>query len=400
MTRRQRRDSSPVSAGGARAEGTSAIEVSRSIPLPVQRVLWGRAAGRCEFAGCNKALWKSSITQEPVNIAQAAHIYSFSEAGPRGRGPTAADAIHSVGNLLLVCHECHRKIDQQDDGGRYTADLLKRMKALHEERIELVTGIAPENKSHILLYGANVGDHGGPLNYRAAAPALFPSRYPADDKPIELTTVNSAFTDMNDDFWTLEAQALRTKYERRVRERVTAGELTHLSVFALAPQPLLILLGTLIGDIVPADVYQRHREPPTWEWPAMAPVPEFRVTKPERTSGAPALVLALSATVTTDRITSILGDDASIWTVTVAAPHNDLTKSRNQLAVLRGLLRRLFDQIKADHGQATPLHVFPVMSVSAAVEFGRVRAPKADMPWRIYDQVNRRGGFVSALSIE
>jgi hypothetical protein len=39
------------------------------------------------------------------------------------------------------------------------------------------------------------------------------------------------------------------------------------------------------------------------------------------------------------------------------------------------------------------------MGVSFAVEFGRVRMPKAHMPMMIYDQVNDRGGFVQALSI-
>ena len=311
-----------------------------------------------------------------------------------------ADAVHSVDNLLLVCHECHRKIDQEGDGGRYTASLLKAMKAQHEERIERVTGIAPDKRSYVVLYGANVGDHSSPLNYSSAAPALFPLRYPAEDKAVELATVNSAFTDVTPDFWAIESADLRAKYERRVRERLASGEIAHLSVFALAPQPLLILLGTLIGDIVPADVYQRHREPTTWVWPDAGPVPEFIVTKPARMSGVPALVLALSATVTADRITAVLGEDASIWTVTVPEPHNDLTRSRDQLSQLRALLRRVFDEIKATHGQTTPLNVFPVMSVSAAVEFGRVRMPKADMPWRIYDQVNRRGGFVFALSIE
>jgi hypothetical protein len=392
------RPSTRIGGDGVRLQAIRPREVSRSIPLPVQRVLWGRAAGRCEFAGCNKPLWKSSITQEAVNIAQAAHIYSFSKAGPRGR--IAVDAIHNVDNLLLVCHECHRKIDQEVDGGRYTGNLLKRMKALHEERIERVSGITAEKKSHILLYGANVGDYSGPLNYRDAAPALFPQRYPADDRPIDLATVNSSLTDVADDFWNVEAEGLRTKFERRVRERVASGDVAHLSVFALAPQPLLILLGTLLGDIVPADVYQRHREPATWEWPDRAQTPEFLLVKPTGAIGPPALVMALSASVTSDRITSVLGPDASIWTITVANPHNDLTKSRDQLSKLRALLRRVFDEIKATHRQTTPLHVFPAMSVSAAVEFGRVRSPKADMPWRIHDQVNRRDGFVYALSVE
>src|SRR5438093_1402842 len=97
-------------------------------------------------------------------------------------------------------------------------------------------------------------------------------------------------------------------------------------------------------------------------------------------------------------ITSVLGPQASIWTVTVPTPNNEVTKSREQLSQ-PSVLRRLFDEIKAVHGQTTALHVFPVASVSAAVEFGPVRMPKADMPWLIYDQVNALGGFVPTLSI-
>ena len=180
---------------------------------------------------------------------------------------------------------------------------------------------------------------------------------------------------------------------------LATGEIDHLSVFALAPQPLLILLGTLLGDIVPAQVYQRHREPPTWQWPATTKTPAFEVHEPAMRSGPPALLLALSATVTSDRIRTVLGRDVAIWTVTVPTPHNDIMKSREQLSRFRALLRPVFDRIKAAHGQTTLLHLFPVAPLSAAVECGRVRMPKADMPWCIYDQVSARGGFVTALSI-
>ena len=362
-------------------------------------MLWGRAASRCQFAGCNKPLWKSAVTQEQVNVAQKAHIYSFSSDGPRGNARIPRDRINGLGNLMLVCHQCHQKIDSEQDGGRYTAALLRQMKAGHEARVELVTGIEPEKKSHIVLYGANIGDHSSPLNYQDAAPALFPDRYPTSDSPIELTTVNSSFLDRDPAFWAVEAENLERKFNQRVGERLATGDIAHLSVFAVAPQPLLILLGSLLGDIVPAQVYQRHRDPPTWQWPGTALTPPFEVREPATVSGPPALVLALSATVAPDRITSVLGVDVSIWTVTVPTPHNDVTKSRGQLSQLRALLRRLLDQIKAAHGQGTPLHVFPVASVSTAVEFGRIRMPKADMPWQIYDQVDAWGGFVPALSI-
>ncbi len=113
----------------------------------------------------------------------------------------------------------------------------------------------------------------------------------------------------------------------------------------------------------------------------------------------PALVLAISAIVTSDRIVSVLGDNVSIWTVTLPSPHNDAIKSPEHLSQWRALLRPLLDRIKATHGQTTPLHVFPAAPVSAAIEFGRIRMPKADMPWQIYDQVAELGGFVRALTI-
>jgi hypothetical protein len=344
-------------------------------------------------------LWKSSVTQEQVNIAEKAHIYSFGEGGPRGHEEILDEKINDMSNLLLVCEECHKSIDKEKDGGRYTAVLLQRMKSSHERRIEIVTGIDIRKQSHIVLYGANVGDHSSPLSFDRTASALFPDHYPGDDKGIELATVNSSFTDRNPEFWKVEQHGLNTKFNRRVRERLTSGEASHLSIFALAPQPLLILLGTLLTDIPNADVFQLHREPQGWEWPNGGDEEPFRVVEPIETAGIPALVLSLSANISADRIESVLGKKVSIWNVTIPAPHNDFVKSRGQLSSFRKLMRPLMDRVKAKHGQNTTLHIFPAVPVSIAVELGRVRMPKADMPWKIYDQVNVLGGFIPATII-
>jgi len=364
-------------------------------------MLWGRAAGRCEFAGCNKVLSRSSVTQEQVNTAQKAHIYSFSADGSRGHAGVAAEELNDLGNLILVCHECHAKMDQHKDGGRYTVELLQAMKAEHERRIDVVAAITRGMTSHIVLYGANIGGHGSPLNYAEAALALFPGRYPAEDRAIELGMVDSSLRDSSDAFWTVESDSLGSKFDQRIRERLVRGDVAHLSVFALAPQPLLVLLGTLLGDLADVQVFQRHREPEqTWRWPANHATQEFQVHEPgSGAAGPPALVLALSATITRGRITGVLGDEAAIWMVTIPEPNNEFTKSREQLSKFRSLTRRLLDKIKARHGQTTPLHIFPATSVSTAVELGRVRMPKADAPWRVYDQVNQRGGFMPALDI-
>ena len=374
---------------------------SRDITRSIESMLWGRAAGRCEFQGCNQELYKSRVTQEPVNIAEKAHIYAFSSAGPRGNTRAARASLNAIENLMLVCGACHTTIDKQWTQKRYTVAMLQKWKQEHERRIARVTDVGPEKRSHILLFHANIGDHRGPLHYQLAADAVFPERYPAEDHPIEIGYRNNPLSeDTQSLFWQMESTNLETKYAD-VRTCVTRGDITHLSVFAIAPQPLLIKLGALLGDIVPVDVYQLHREPrSTWKWPARPKaLPPFEIKRPTSESGPPALVLELSATVTADRITSVLGVTASIWTVTVPLPDKEIVKSRGQLSTIRTLFRQLFDEIKAAHGQAALLHVFPAMPVSLAVELGRARSPKADMPWRIYDHVNELGGFVPALEI-
>jgi len=57
------------------------------------------------------------------------------------------------------------------------------------------------------------------------------------------------------------------------------------------------------------------------------------------------------------------------------------------------------DNIKALHGQSTTIHIFPAMPAALAVEFGRVRMPKADLPLLIYDENRGAGGFQPALTI-
>jgi hypothetical protein len=63
-------------------------------------------------------------------------------------------------------------------------------------------------------------------------------------------------------------------------------------------------------DITNAEVFQRRREPQTWDWPDKARPVRFEVQEPSSFEGRPAMVLALSAPVTDDRITAVLGEQA------------------------------------------------------------------------------------------
>ena len=372
-------------------------EVTRHISPSVACELWGRAAGRCEC--CNRLLYKSPLTQERVNISEKAHIYSFSAKGPRGRGPYARNSsgLNDVENLMLVCHDCHKTIDQDQKGERYGPELLKKWKKAHEARVALVTEISPSNKSHVVLFGAKIGEEASPLQFERAAEALFPNRFPSEDRPVRLSMV-CEHEDNSEKYWSAETDNLRAAFERHVLPRIQEAQPFHFSVFALAPQPLLILLGSLFTDKTPVDVYQLHREPPTWHWQPHPSGFEFRINQPQRTGGNPVLIISLSASVAHDRVAHVTGEDVSIWELTIDEPQNDFLKSEAQLAMFRAAARKIIAAIASAHGKAH-LKIFPAMPVSCAVELGRIRMPKSDMPWEIFDQNNKRDGFIPTITI-
>jgi len=375
------------------------VRLARRVSRIAERELWARAAGRCQFSGCNRILYKSPLTQESVHIAEKAHIYSFSVGGPRGQGPLKKkrQLLDGVENLLLVCHDCHRKIDKEKDGGRYCAGLLKDWKLEHEKRVAIVTGVAPRKRSTVVLYGANIGDELSPLHPMQAHSAMFPHSYPSDEKPICLS-MSWEGRDDQPDYWKTEEKNLCARFDRFVRPRIQEND--HFSIFGLAPIPLLVRLGTLFTDKIPAHVYQLRREPEqTWQWSKKSQATVYEIRRPSTFQYRPVLIIALSAAIARQRVTSVLGGEVSIWELALKSPHNDFLQSRTQLSRFREIARHLMLDIAECHGNRKALAIFPAMPVAMAVELGRIRMPKADMPWVVFDQNNKARVFTEALHI-
>ena len=268
-----------------------------------------------------------------------------------------------------------------------------------ESRIQVVTAIDEDRASPVIRFGANIGENEALVSTKAIFAAMQPHHHPASGQTIDLELVGCAYKDDEPAYWLFQRDNLRRQFEAKVRGRVERQEVRHLSVFALAPQPLLIELGRLLCDIVPATVRQRHREPPTWAWQADQPPIAFTVSPPTVRSGKTvALKLGISATVTDERITKVLGGDTAVWSVTADQPHNDILRRPEDQSAFRTLMRSLFDRIKAEQGEDTVLHVFPAMPASLAVELGRVWMPKSDLAMTLYDN-NRAAGFVPTFTI-
>src|SRR5258706_4633506 len=211
--------------------------------------VWTRAAGRCEFASCNRFLVGDALSgSRSLNKAYIAHIVADGPNGPRGEPMLSPQLADDPANLMLMCDEHHRLIDREapDD---YPVERLREMKRRHEARIAAVGEIAEDRATHVLLYGAKVGTHDTPVRFDLAQAALLPEAWSTPEMTIHLEMSGVAAADHEDAYWPLQAENLRSLYDRRIRERVALGEIRQIAVFALAPQPLLIELGRLLGDI-------------------------------------------------------------------------------------------------------------------------------------------------------
>lgn len=296
----------------------------------------------------------------------------------------------------MLCYEHHRLIDVEDEVG-HPEDLLLAMKAAHEMRIEIQTSLTEDHQTHILTFGAPIGALEAPLSYQSVRMVVLPERYPAGGRAIHLDMKGCQYRDHEPAYWTFQRENLGRQFRDRIAGRIESGEIRHISVFGLAPQPLLIELGRLLCDICPADLHQLKREPKGWGWVPNGDPIAFRTSSSSSAAKVVALKLALSATVTDDRFHRVLGPDVPIWSITADQPNNDIIRRAEDLHTWRRLLRSTFDQISTECARDAEIHVFPAVPVSAAIETGRVWMPKADLPLVIYDENRTHGGFLRTI---
>lgn len=370
-----------------------------SIPSDTKTKLWLFSGGRCQFEGCNEALWRDDLTFREMNRSYIGHIYGYAEGSARYDKKLSPKLEKDFSNLMLLCDPHHRLIDNKEHEAYYSARKLIGMKNEHEKRIERLTRISPDKKSHIIFFGAKIGNHNSPFKYIDALEAMIPDFYPASDTPIELGLTNSSFKDSEEDYWNFELKNLESLFRTKVESLKSEKETKHFSIFGLAPQPLLIKLGTLFSDLYSAQIYQLHREPSTWKWLGENVEVKHIIIEPNSQEKKVALKLELSADIIDDRITEVINEKCSIWSISHKKPNNDYIRNKSNLQNFREAMREAFNRIKKKHGENVILHVFPAMPVSTAIELGRVWMPKADLPMIIYDQNKHNRGFHKTIKI-
>jgi hypothetical protein len=93
--------------------------------------LWGAAAGRCAYPGCQVECLSFLGTNAPVVIGEMAHVIAKSTGGPRGGKVAGSDEYP---NLVLLCPTHHTLVDKAPEG-QFPVEELHRWKQVHEENV-------------------------------------------------------------------------------------------------------------------------------------------------------------------------------------------------------------------------------------------------------------------------
>ncbi|MGA7617103.1 MAG: SAVED domain-containing protein [Thermoanaerobaculia bacterium] len=368
---------------------------------PLTRVLLAvRAGGRCEFDGHNKYLFRHSLTLTEGNFAQAAHIVAFSTQGPRGKVKALSRAhINDVNNLMLLCSECHKLIDDHPD--RYTVSTLRAFKRRHEKRISELTAMHPEFKTTALVLKANIGGRPVAISLPQVQAAVAP-RYVDSDEPcmIDLTALPDTGTEA---FYASAVAAIDEKVTRLYADRVDGSRVSHVSVFALGPMPLLMHLGNRLSDKIDADLYQRHRQPESWTWRTKGDPAQYASRRLVEGSNPAkvALVLSLSGAIPLAAVSDQLSPEFSIYELTLdgATPNPNFLRRRDDLRRFEQTFQQLLRVIAKDHVGLTELHLFPAVPAPVAVASGRSLFHKVDPALVVYDFDKNLGGFRKTIRI-
>ena len=374
------------------------LERARNVPFKTIYYLFTRAGGRCEFRGCNTYLLEHHVTGNLGNYGEKGHVYAFRERGARGLEPNRPENIHHISNLIFLCHPCHKLVDivRPDD---YPIALLRQFKQEHEDRIYTLTAVTQNRKTVPIVFKGLVADRDTQVSDNELLEAVLPNYPVFRDK---LTVDLSPIPDTPDaPFWTIGQRKIDAELDRLDNLGRSYGDDLHLSIFALAPIPLLMYLGFKLSDKRRTSLFQRHREPESWKWKDGPGVAKYQTELVSSGSRDVAMLLNLSGQNSKEAVIETIGPGAAIYELTLSNPEPSprYLDTLDDLVRFRSEYEHLLAHIRSEHPRASRVHVFPAVPAPVAVMCGLVRLPKVDPPFAIYDRDKRSGGFTYCLEL-
>lgn len=126
-----------------------------SISLKTHKMLWGRSGNMCAYPECGELLVSDEQeTDDPSLVGEEAHIVARKESGPRGVNSLPINQRDTYENLILMCRNHHKKVDDQEDV--YTVEILTNYKRQHENWVKQNLSVDIKKQKDDELYASYI----------------------------------------------------------------------------------------------------------------------------------------------------------------------------------------------------------------------------------------------------
>lgn len=291
---------------------------------------------------------------------------------------------------MLLCYEHHHLIDKEKPL-EYPRERLEEMKRVHEERIKRLTAIKPENQTTIIRLQAKIGGDPVIISESDIKLALEPYYFPRENqRNIDFTQ----FNDKNDGFFDVAKTEITNQIKRLFESQIDSNPIDHISVFALAPMPLLVLLGNCLSNKIRVDLYQRHRDSEDWKWKTDGQIAQYEFNQIQDGTDKKnvALIISLSGKIDVADMPSEIDKSFSIYEITLKniTVSPTFLRLKESLDEFKSIYHIAIATIKANHQSIEAISLFPAVPSPIAILCGKELLPKVHPELWVYDNDKRK----------
>lgn len=365
------------------------------------------AGWRCQFAGCGKDLRRHAATGASGRFSYFAHIVAASPDGPRGDPVLSPKLASELNNFMLLCDECHRRIDKIDPA-RFTVEVLRRMRedSIAEVRRLLNTLQYPAAETVALI--GNIGGQPAQFSIDDAHEALWAAKLRTNDtKPERYFSPGGQHHGVHTlAYWLSLFEQLKRDLPRlqTLLEGTSSGTARPpLAVFPQHGTSVLLLAGRALGDTAGTHLFQPHRNALSgqtrWAWPADAPVPaanKYRVRelRPHKDEDAACLLVMLTADIERHRLpaTCVSSDAFVVPTLQIigSAFSKDCIQHPDDLKVLGRTVDEAM-RILQDEWHVRRVYLFVCAPASAVVVVGQKMQARHHATYVVHEALTGSG---------
>jgi serine/threonine protein kinase len=162
--------------------------------------------------------------------------------------------------------------------------------------------------------------------------------------------------------------------------------------FGMAPVPLSIQLGTLLGGLVPVSVFQRiHQEKAgssSWHWPGIVQTQQVELLglpQSHQTTSGP-VVMRISASFPVDPALTrkIVADPLCEIDISLSEPSPDALQSEADVHAVAAAVRKALDAVAKQLPNTTAVHLFAAVPGALALRIGMATNPNIHPPLQTY----------------